>query len=62
MSYTQRNDHLVFWTKDRRPWPGPEVLSPLREYLGGIIPNLGGQWVALLERHGVPYDERYLTT
>ena len=35
MSYTQLNYHLVFSTKDRRPWLGPEVMPPLREYLGG---------------------------
>ena len=46
MSYTQLNYHLVFSTKDRRPWLGPEVMPRLREYLGGIIRNLGGQMVA----------------
>jgi len=46
MSYTQLNYHLVFSTKDRRPWLGPEVMPRLREYLGGIIRNLGGQMLA----------------
>jgi REP element-mobilizing transposase RayT len=46
MSYTHLNYHLVFSTKDRRAWPGPQVMPPLREYLGGIIRNLGGQMLA----------------
>ena len=46
MSYTQLNYHLVVWTKDRRSWLGPEIMPRLREYLGGIIRNLGGQMVA----------------
>ena len=58
----QLNYHLVFSIKDRRSWLGPEVMPTLREYLGGIIRNLGGQMIALLECHGVQYDERYITT
>ena len=46
MSYTQLNYHLVFSTKDRRSWLGPEIMPRLREYLGGIIRNLGGQMLA----------------
>jgi REP element-mobilizing transposase RayT len=46
MSYTQLNDHLVFSTQDRGLWLGPEVMQRLREYLGGIIRNLGGQMLA----------------
>ena len=58
MSYTQLNYHLVFSTKDRRPWLGPEVMPRLREYLGGIIRNLGGQMVAA----NGPADHVHLAT
>jgi REP element-mobilizing transposase RayT len=58
MSYTQLNYHLVFSTKDRRPWLGPEVMPRLREYLGGIIRNLGGQ---MLAANG-PADHVHLAT
>jgi putative transposase len=50
MSYTNLNYHLVFSTKQRRPLIGPDVMPRLREYVGGIIRNMGGQ---MLSANGV---------
>jgi REP element-mobilizing transposase RayT len=41
-SYTQLFYHLVFSTKERRPWLAPEVRSPVHAYLGGAIRDEGG--------------------
>jgi putative transposase len=46
MSYLQLNFHLVFSTKDRRPLLRADRMPRIREYLGGIIRNLGGQLLA----------------
>lgn len=32
--------HLIFSTKNRIPWIGPEVREELRVYMGGILRNL----------------------
>ena len=42
MSYTCLRYHLVFSTKDRRPWISPDLLPRLCEYLGGMIRQQGG--------------------
>ena len=34
--------HLVFSTKDRRPWLAEDIQRPLWGYLAGAIKNLGG--------------------
>jgi REP element-mobilizing transposase RayT len=46
MSHTNLNYHLIFSTKDRRPMIRPDMMPRLREYLGGIIRDLGGQMLA----------------
>ncbi len=43
MSHTCLLYHLVFSTKERRPWLAPEIQSRLVPYIGGIIRDLGGQ-------------------
>lgn len=45
-TYTQLLNHIVFSTKERRPWLTPEVRARLYPYLGGIVRQLNG--VALL--------------
>jgi REP element-mobilizing transposase RayT len=46
MSHTNLNYHLIFSTKDRRPMIRPDLMPRLREYVGGIIRDLGGQMLA----------------
>jgi putative transposase len=46
MSQTDLNYHLVFSTKNRRRIIGPDLMPQLREYIGGIIRNLGGRMQA----------------
>jgi REP element-mobilizing transposase RayT len=41
-SYTQLLYHIVFSTKERRPWIEPELASRLHPYLGGAIRDEGG--------------------
>jgi putative transposase len=45
-TYTQLLNHVVFSTKERRPFLTPAVRERLFPYMGGIIRQLGG--VALL--------------
>jgi REP element-mobilizing transposase RayT len=42
MSYTNLTYHIVFSTKERRPFLIPDVLPRACEYMGGIIRNLKG--------------------
>ena len=42
MSYTNLIYHIVFSTKDRRPYMEPEPLRKICQYVGGIIANLEG--------------------
>ena len=58
MSYTNLNYHLIFSTKGRRPVIGPDLMPRLREYIGGIIRNLGGQ---MLTANG-PQDHIHIAT
>ncbi|HUT59211.1 MAG TPA: IS200/IS605 family transposase [Phycisphaerae bacterium] len=46
MSYIDLNYHMIFSTKHRRPVIGPEFMPRLREYIGGILRNLGGSMLA----------------
>jgi REP element-mobilizing transposase RayT len=58
MSYTNLKYHIVFATKDRRPFLAPEVMKRLIEYIGGILRELGGQ---MLSANG-PADHIHLAT
>jgi len=42
MSYTSLNHHIVFSTKERRPFLKADTMSRLVPYLGGIIRDDGG--------------------
>jgi len=42
MSYTSMNYHVVFSTKDRKPFLQGESLDRTCQYIGGIVRNLGG--------------------
>ncbi|MBN2584312.1 MAG: IS200/IS605 family transposase [Planctomycetes bacterium] len=46
MSYTCLLYHVVFATKDRRPWLSSEHLPRVQEYVGGIVRNLNGKLLA----------------
>ena len=46
MSYIDLNYHMIFSTKNRRPVIGSELMPRLREYVGGILRNLGGSMLA----------------
>jgi REP element-mobilizing transposase RayT len=46
MSYTSLLYHVVFSTKERRPWLSEDVLSRVCEYAGGILRELGGKMIA----------------
>ena len=41
-TYTQLHFHLVFSTKNRKPWITSEIESRLWEYMGGIVKGLKG--------------------
>ena len=43
MSYTSLFYHIVFSTKERRPFLTDAILPRTREYIGGIIRSLKGQ-------------------
>jgi len=43
MSYTSLKYHIMFGTKDRRPWITPQFLPRLCQFLGGMIKQQGGQ-------------------
>ena len=49
MSYTSMNYHVVFSTKDRRPFLQGELLCRTCRYIGGIVRELNG---VLLEAGG----------
>ena len=79
-SFTQLLYHLVFSTKDRKPWIQPAFRDELGEYIAGIISSRGvplskyvrnqaehhrkrsfqEEYIGFLDRHGIPYDERYV--
>ena len=42
MSYTCLQYHLIFSTKERRPWLHADIMPRLVKYIGGIIRGLGG--------------------
>ena len=42
MSYTNLNYHIVFSTKERRPFLAEDVLPRVCQYVGGIVRNLEG--------------------
>ena len=42
MSYTNLNYHIVFSTKERRPFMSPETLPRICQYIGGIVGNHNG--------------------
>jgi hypothetical protein len=42
MAYTSLLTHIVFSTKDRRPFFGAAVLPRVHQYLGGIVKNMKG--------------------
>jgi len=50
MSYTCLLYHIVFATKERRPWIGDALMPQMVKYVGGIIRDLGG---AMVEAGGV---------
>ncbi len=43
MSYTSLDYHVVFSTKERRPFLKPDIMARLLPYLGGVIRELGGK-------------------
>jgi len=43
MSYSCFNYHIVFSTKERRPWLSSEILPRVCEYMGGIARKLNSQ-------------------
>ncbi|MGB2824288.1 MAG: IS200/IS605 family transposase [Phycisphaerae bacterium] len=43
MSYTSLHYHIVFSTKQRRPWLAPEFLPRVCQYMGGIARKLNCQ-------------------
>ncbi|MBI5725698.1 MAG: IS200/IS605 family transposase [Planctomycetes bacterium] len=47
MSYTSLRYHVVFSTKDHRPWLKPPILPQLTAFIGGIMRNIGGQPVEI---------------
>ncbi|MDP1835847.1 MAG: IS200/IS605 family transposase [Chlamydiales bacterium] len=53
MSQTFRSHrfHLVWSTKERRPWITDDIRNRLYEYIGGVVRNYGGK---LLEAGGMP--------
>ena len=51
--------HIVFATSGREPWLHADVRARLHPYLGGAIRD-EGEFVLLLAKHGVEYDEGYL--
>ena len=46
MSYTSMNYHVVFSTKDRKPFLQDEHLAATCQYIGGIVRNVGGSLLA----------------
>ncbi len=70
MSYTSSCFHCVFSTKERRPLIPPQLQERLWPYLGGIARQTQAEhhrkltfqeeFLALLRRHRIAYDERYL--
>ena len=46
MSYFNLNVHIVFSTKDRRPWIRGQLAQRLPRYIGGIIRELEGRMLA----------------
>lgn len=42
-SYTSLAYHIVFGTKQCRPWIGPELAPGLHAYMAGILRNLDGR-------------------
>lgn len=41
-TYAQLLYHIVFSTKERRPWLTPSIRPRVYEYLGGTIRGVGG--------------------
>lgn len=56
MSYVSLNYHIVFSTKERRPWLSDELRPQLVAYIGGIIRSLKS---TLLEANG-PADHMHI--
>ena len=56
MSYVSLNYHIVFATKERRPWLNDHLRPQLVAYMGGIIRSMKG---TLLEANG-PADHMHL--
>jgi putative transposase len=46
-SFCNLTYHMVFATKDRRPWLGAEVRARVHQYLGGAIRREGGSALAV---------------
>lgn len=73
-TFTCLEYHIVFSTKHRERWLRPEAQDRVWAYLGGIAREnrltallVGGvedhvqeEYLDLLHRHGIKYDERYL--
>ena len=56
MSYTCLQYHIIFATKDRRPWLHADLMPRVVKYIGGIIRGSGG---TLIEGNG-PEDHLHL--
>ena len=72
-TYTSLQYHLVFSTKERRPLLSKELMGRVHAYIGGIVRNyiqnqeehhrktsFQEEFLSLLQRHGISYEERYL--
>jgi hypothetical protein len=68
-THTSLHYHAVFSTKNREPWISPSSRSKLHAYLGGIglrqeehhrKASFEEEYVAMLKRGMVEYDESYL--
>jgi REP element-mobilizing transposase RayT len=55
-SFTSLHYHIVFSTKDRRPMIADDIRQRLYDYIGGIL----DEFVTLLKRHEIDFEERYL--
>ena len=73
MSYVSSYSHCVFSTKDRRPFITAQLQERLWPFLGGIARannenqeehhrkvTFQEEFIALLKKHNIEYDERYL--
>jgi putative transposase len=67
-TFTSLHYHITFSTKRRERWLAPNVEEGTWEYLGGTAKTIGMQphrvggeeFLSLLTKHGLEFDERYV--